>query len=97
MVKEIPHCMGDYNFDEIADFAQQHFVDGIDTVSLLIHAKNQREKEEIMLVSLLDVADDRVRAIELSCRYADQCQITDCRDRLRCKLEANLGCNAGPH
>ena len=90
MVKDIPRCMGEYDFDEIVRFAKQHFVDGVDTISLLEHARSQREKEEIMLVSLLDVEDGQVKAIKLSCRYAGQCHMADCRDRLRCKLGANL-------
>ncbi len=90
MTNHIPKCMGQYDFAEVAKFARKRFNEGIDTVSLLAQASSDREKEEIILVSLLDIDDDRVTDIQLSCRYADQCDIADCRKRLRCKLEHEL-------
>ena len=83
-------CLGDYDFDHIAHFARKRFVDGVDTVSLLQQAKTKREKEEIVLVCLLDVEDEVIRNIQLKCRHADKCKVTDCRDRLKKMIEENL-------
>ena len=85
-----PRCLGNYDFDHIAYFARKRFVDGIDTISLLQQAKTRREKEEIALVCLLDVEDDLVRDIQLDCRHAGKCSVTDCRDRLRKMIEQDL-------
>jgi hypothetical protein len=82
MVLHVPGCLGHYDFDQIADFAKKRFVEGIDTVSLMNQAGSQREKEEIALVCMLDIDIDQIRDIKLSCRYARECKIVDCRERL---------------
>ncbi len=90
MVYHNQDCMGNYDFDHIAFFAKKRFVDGIDTIALLMQARSEREKEEIALVCLLDVEDDKVQDLQLSCRYADQCSVLDCRDRLRNMIQEEL-------
>ena len=76
-------CLGEYDFDKIAMFARKRFVEGIDTVSLMSQACSDSEREEIALVCLLSVEDEVVRDIQLNCRYADTCKMTNCRDKLR--------------
>jgi hypothetical protein len=90
MVCRNPGCLGNYDFDHIAFFAKKRFVDGFDTVSMLEHAKSEREKEEIALVCLLDVEDDQIRNLKLSCRYKDQCKVTTCREKLKEMIEHEL-------
>ena len=85
-----PRCMGDYDFEHIARFAKKRFVEGFDTIALLEQAKSQREKEEIALVCMLDVEDDVIKDLRLDCRHAGQCKATDCRDRLKRMIEADL-------
>lgn len=90
MVCRNPGCLGNYDFDHIAFFAKKRFVDGYDTVALLEQARSQREKEEIALVCLLDVEDDQIKDLHLSCRYKDQCEVTTCRDKLKKLIEQEL-------
>ena len=90
MICPVPSCMGNYNFDHIAYYAKKRFIEGCDTVSLISQAKSDREREEIALVCLLDVDDDVVREIKLSCRHADSCMITSCRARLKAMIESAL-------
>ncbi|MCF6211307.1 MAG: hypothetical protein L3J88_04750 [Gammaproteobacteria bacterium] len=78
-----PDCLGDYDFERIAYFAKKRFIDGTSTVTLIAQAKTTRAKEEIALVSMLDIKDEDIHNIQLSCRYTDKCKIIDCRDRLR--------------
>jgi len=85
-----PRCMGNYDFEHIAHFARKRFVEGFDTVALLQQASSQREKEEIALVCMLDVEEDVIRDLQLSCRHAGECEVTDCRDRLRDLIERDL-------
>jgi hypothetical protein len=85
-----PRCLGNYDFEHIAKYARKRFVEGHDTVSLLTQATSQREKEEIALVCMLDVEEHLVRDLKLSCRHADDCDVTDCRDRLRDLIERDL-------
>ncbi|MEK7758584.1 MAG: hypothetical protein AAB304_03120 [Pseudomonadota bacterium] len=85
-----PRCMGNYDFEHIAHYARKRFVEGFDTVALLQQASSQREKEEIALVCLLDVKEDVIRDLQLSCQHADKCEVTDCRDRLRDLIERDL-------
>ena len=84
-------CLGDYSFEKIAFYARKRFIEGCNTIELMEAASSDREREQIALVSLLDVKDDEVRDLRLSCRYAGQCKVTDCRDRLKRLLEAELG------
>ena len=85
------YCLGNYDFDEIARFATQRFVDGVQTMELLGRAQSQREQEEIALVAMLDVQDDVVQDMRLDCRHAGQCKTTNCRARLKILIEQQLG------
>ena len=90
MINRSPGCFGKYDFDHIADYAKKRFVDGYSTISLLKQAKSEIEKEEIALVCMLDVEDEIVLDVQLDCRYADECKVTNCRDKLRKLIEAEL-------
>jgi hypothetical protein len=83
--------MGNYDFDKIAFFAKKRFVEGCNTIELMGAAESEREKEEIALVSLLDVEDDEIRDLQLSCKYAGQCKVMDCRDKLKKMIAEELG------
>lgn len=83
-------CRANYDFDRIADFAKKRFVDGINTVALLERAESIREKEEIALVCLLDVEDDKIRDLQLCCTHSRICKVMDCRDRLKKIIEKEL-------
>lgn len=85
-----PGCFGNYDFDHIAKFAKKRFIDGNSTISLLQQARSKREREEIALVCMLDVDDEVVLDVELDCRYANDCKITNCRDKLRKLIETEL-------
>lgn len=90
MVCRTPGCLGDYDFDNIAFYARKRFVEGYDTITLLQQATSEREKEEIALVAMLDVEDDVVQDIGLCCRFAKECEITTCRDKLKKLIEEQL-------
>ena len=90
MVCRNPGCLGNYDFDHIAYFARKRFVEGCNTVSLLEQAKSEQEKEEIALVCLLDVEDDQIQDLKLSCRYNGQCKVTSCRAKLKKMIEEEL-------
>ena len=90
MANHSPGCFGNYDFDHIANFAKKRFVDGYSTISLLKQARSETEREEIALVCMLDVDDEVVLNIELGCRYADDCKVTNCRDKLRRLIETEL-------
>ena len=84
-------CMGNYDFDHIALFAKKRFVEGINTIELMEAAESVREKEEIALVSLLDLDDGQIRDLQLCCEYAGQCKSIDCREKLIKMIEEELG------
>jgi len=86
-----PGCLGNYDFDHIAFFARKRFIEGYNTVTLLEHAESECEKEEIALVCLLDVENDKIRDLQLCCRHAGQCKVIDCRDKLKKMIEEELG------
>lgn len=75
--------MGNYNFENIVFYAKKRFVEGYNTIDLLISAKSDREKEEIALVSLLNIADDEVQSLKLSCKHNATCKAVNCREKLK--------------
>ena len=83
MVSYNPGCMGEYDFDNIASFARKRFVEGYNTIELMQLAKSTTEKEEIALVAMMDIDDDTVRELQLCCKYADKCKMTNCRDMIK--------------
>jgi hypothetical protein len=89
-----PECLGNYNFDKIAYFARMKFIEGYSTIELLKLATSKYEKEEIALVCLLDVDDDKIRDLQLTCTYAGECISVDCRERLKRMIEEELASNA---
>ena len=91
MVSHIPECMGDYDFDKIAYYAKKRFVEGCSTIELMAAAKTQREKEEIALVSLLHVTNDKIQDIGLTCKHASKCKVLDCREKLINKITEEIG------
>lgn len=90
MVNHNPGCFGNYDFDNITKFAKKRFVDGNSTISLLEQARSKTEREEIALVCMLDIDDEIVIDVELDCRFAHDCKITNCRDKLRKLIDAEL-------
>jgi len=90
MANHSPGCFGNYDFDHIASFAKKRFVDGYSTISLLKQARSKTEREEIALVCMLDVDDEIVLDVKLDCRYADDCMVTNCRDKLRSLIATEL-------
>lgn len=81
-------CFGQYDFNHIVKFAKKRFIDGCSTISLLKQARTEVEREEIALVCMLDIKDEVVLDLQLECRYADKCKITNCRDKIRKLLES---------
>ena len=90
MACSTPGCLGNYDFDNIAFYARKRFIEGYDTITLLKQATSEREKEEIALVAMLDIEDDIVKDIGLCCRYAKECEVTICREKLKKMIEADL-------
>lgn len=85
-----PECLGNYDFDKIAYFARMKFIEGYSTIELLKLATSECEKEEIALVCLLDVDDDKIRDLQLTCKYSEDCMSLDCRERLKKMIEEEL-------
>jgi len=92
MVCRNPACLGNYDFDHISEYAIRRYVEGHNTVDMLVAAKSATEVEEISLVCLLDVSDNEVHKLELSCRNSLECEVTICRKQLRDMIEYKLKC-----
>lgn len=90
MVCHNPGCLGNYDFDHIAYYARKRFIEGFNTITLMEQARTDREKEEIALVCLLDVEDDTIKEIKLSCKYSTTCQVTNCRAKLKKMIHEEL-------
>jgi len=81
-----PECIGNSNFERIAFYARRRFVDGIDTITLMTDAVNEREKREVALAALLDLDDESLHRLNLfNCTHAE-CKAHDYRQRLKSLL-----------
>lgn len=49
-------------------------------------AESDREREEIALVALLNIEDEHIRGLQLTCKYSEPCNAIDYRDKLRAML-----------
>ena len=85
-----PGCLGNYDFNHITRHARKRFIEGYSTISLLQQARSDREKEEISLVCMLDVEDNVVLDLGLSCEHAGECKVTSCRSKLKTMIENEL-------
>jgi len=85
-----PGCMGNYDFEHIVFYARKRYVEGISTIELLCNAITEREKEEIALVSLLDLEDDKISDFQLCCNCAGHCKAIDCRHKLKIMIAKEL-------
>jgi hypothetical protein len=94
MVCKKVECLGNYDFDKIAYFARMKFIEGYSTIELLKLASSQYEKEEIALVCLLDVDDDKIHELQLTCKYAGECISVTCREKLKRLIEEELASTA---
>ena len=80
-------CMRKYDFDRIAFYARKRYVEGISTIVLLSNAKTECEKALIVLASLLDLDDDRIRELKPYCSAQCQRLMFDLRDQLKSMIE----------
>lgn len=85
-----PDCLGHYDFEHIADYAYKKFVKGYSTIELLQSANTLKEKEEIALVASMDLDDETVTNLNLSCEHADNCKVTSCRQVIKKLIESQL-------
>jgi len=85
-----PDCLGKYDFDNIALYARKRFFEGYSTIELLQQATTIREKEEIALVAMMDIDDSTVSNLQLTCQYAEKCQVTSCRKVIKQMIENEL-------
>ena len=82
-----PGCIRKYDFDHIAFYARKRYLEGISTVVLMCNAKSDDEKAWIILASLLDVEDEKVRELIPYCSRSCQCRMFDLRSRLRTMIQ----------
>lgn len=75
--------------EEIGVWAERRFIDNISTLELLKLAKNDREKEIITVVGMLDVDDKKLNSMLETAKESD-CNIYACRQRLRIWLQKRI-------
>ena len=85
-----PRCLGNYDFHRIAHYARLRFVEGFTTMQLLQMCKTNIEREEVALVSLLDIEDSIIQELELSCRFENACTTKNCRELLKKMIQEDL-------
>jgi len=84
------YCIGNYDFEKIADYAHKRFIEGNNLMDLLTQTSSHRERQEISLVAGLSTADKTVEKLKLDCPYKEQCKVSNCRIRIKEMIENKL-------
>jgi hypothetical protein len=82
-------CFCQIPVSELIVWARRKFLDHLSTIQLLAMAGDQREREAVGIVALLDIPDAEVILL-LTPLTPTHCNILACRDRLRDWLQAML-------
>jgi hypothetical protein len=82
-------CFCQIPVSELIVWARRKFLDHLSTIQLLAMASDQREREAVGIVALLDIPDADVILL-LTPVTPSHCNILACRDRLREWLQAML-------
>tara|TARA_R110002167_G_scaffold17777_11_gene67551 strand:+ start:3067 stop:3423 length:357 start_codon:yes stop_codon:yes gene_type:complete len=90
MSGNILDCQGHFDFERVALMAKKRFIDGIDTVTLMQQAKSEQERQEIVLIALLNLEGEQIKQLQLACPHELTCQVVDCQQRLRLLLKPLL-------
>jgi hypothetical protein len=91
-VEAIPaptRCFCQIPVSELIVWARRRFLDHLSTIQLLAMASDQREREAVGIVALLDIPDADLILL-LTPVTPSHCNILACRDRLRDWLLAML-------
>jgi hypothetical protein len=91
-VETIPtptRCFCQIPVGELIVWARRKFLDHLSTIQLLAMAGDQREREAVGIVALLDIPDADVILL-LTPLTSSHCNVLACRDHLREWLQAML-------
>jgi len=75
--------------DEIGVWAEKRFIDEIPTIELLKQARNDRDREIITVVGMLDVDDAKLHTMLEAAKESD-CNIFACRQQLKTWLQKRI-------
>ena len=81
------YCIGNYDFDKIALYAHKRFIEGLNLMDLISQTESHKERQEIALVASFSTTDSIVEDLKLDCPYKEQCKVTNCRIRIKEKIE----------
>ena len=83
-------CIGNYDFDNIARYAYRHFIEGLSLIEIFQKTKSARQRQEASLVSFMDYRDNKIKNLELTCQYKEQCKTTNCQQIIKARIEEYL-------
>ena len=78
-----PECLRRHRFARIAFYARKHYIEGINTITLLCSAGSEDEKIKIVLASMLDLDDEGFDELLPPCSHRCRCRMLDMRNHLR--------------
>jgi len=81
VAKSSKSCFCQYPAEELKDWIVKKYQYNLSTIELLTSAKCQKDKEEIGMVALLDVADDMV-VTAMREANTDSHSVLSCRDHV---------------
>ena len=88
-------CFCEYDIDELIDLGYRRYVKNIPTVELMNEAISEKEKDEVCVISMLDIDDDKLEEVMGDMTADKKCNIISCRRLLRKQICKKLGIEAG--
>lgn len=88
-------CFCEYDLDDLIDVGYKRYVKNIPTVELMEKAISEKEKDEICLISMLDIDEDNLAEVMGDLIVDEKCHILSCRRLLRKQIGKKLGIEVG--
>jgi len=88
-------CFCNYDLDELIELGYKKYVKNIPTVELMKEATSEKEKDEICVISMLDVDDDKLEEVMSDMLEDEKCNVLSCRKLLRRQIRKKLGIQVG--
>ena len=88
-------CFCDYDIDELIEVARKRYVDKVPTVDLMQRSGSPKEKDEVCIVSMLDVDDEKLAELVKKSLIDEKCDVISCRRFLKKQISRKLGVEVG--
>ena len=84
-------CFCKYDIDELIHIGRKKYLEKIPTVELMKEATSRKEKDEVCVISMLDIDDEKLEEVMANKVTDKKCNVISCRQMLREQIKKKLG------